>query len=659
MERTDFEHWNGKEVARLLALVETERRYYQEMVATLPVALAVLAADRSVVSANRAFRQLFGLSLEDLRRKPIEHILPSDRLIEKIRDLNVNAIPQPGFLLELSGKLLRIALLPIRNWDDEMEMESLVVIEDVTGIRSGEPAPAVAPPLPVTAPAALSFPTEDVPAALWRADASTFQFNEVSGTVHELLGYPAEHWLVSGDFFAQRIHPEDRDATLAHYRSAVEQSHEASAEFRAIAATGETIWCRETIRVSEPGILTGVCFGITERKQLERRNVAAERTAALQGLSARLAHDLNNPLMIVTGYAEEMLHGMAPDDPRRENVEQILAATLRMEGITSQMLRFTRRHADSPQSVDLGVALSEMAASLARIAGEGVTVDVLPAEAVWASVNRKQFEEIVLALVAATSDDTSRTRITIVSDTAAINEFIGGGATGLKPGTYARVIVRDDGHGMDAEKIPGVFESFLAKEPAATGQNAPFALSHAYGIVREWGGDIGFDSEPSRGSTFTLYLPLAEPAPVVVEPPPVVIEQPSPAPPLPEIEPRRETILVVDDEPGIRALVAKILRRERYIVLEAGSANEAMTVALIHGAPIQLLLTDIMLPDRSGRQIAQQFYESVPGIKVLYVSGFTDDESVRTGDFPPGSRFLQKPFTLGALVGTVREALDS
>jgi PAS domain S-box-containing protein len=658
MERRDFDQWKGKEVARLLALVETERRYYQEMVATLPVALAVLSADRSVVSANRAFRQLFGLSIEDLRRKSIEQILPSDRLIEKIRNVNVNGIPQPGFLLELGDKLLRIAILPIRNWNDEMEMETLVVVADVSDVRAGQAPAAVIE----AAPAAISFPTESLPGVLWRADASTLKFKEVSGAVENLLGHPAAQWLESRDFFAERIHPEDREATLAHYQAAIEDSREASAEFRAITAAGETIWCRETVRVSEPGILSGICAAITQRKQIEWQRLTAERTSALQGLSGRLAHDINNPLMIVTGYAEEMLHGLGPNDPRRGDVEQILAATERLGGITSQLLQFTRKHAEAPRSVELAAMLSEIAGSIARAAGDGVTVDIRPAAPVWASANRQQLEGIVAALVSAAREDAQhRTRVTIACDTVTITELMETTAAGpLKPGTYARLTVHDNGQGMDAEKCLAVFESFLIKDPPTAGKNAASALAHAYGVVREWGGDIGFYSEPSRGSTFIVYLPLAEPEPFTPAPPPVVIvEQPAPPLAASHPEPKRETILVVDDEPGIRALVAKILRREGYVVLEAGSANEAMTVTLIHGAPVHLLLTDVMLPDRSGREVAEQLHAAVPGIKVLYISGFTDDESVRTGNFPPGSRFLQKPFTLGALVGTVREALDS
>ena len=651
MERGDLEQWKGKEVARLLALVETERRYYQEMVAVLPVALVVLAADRSVVSANRAFRQLFGLSAEDLRRKSIERILSANpsaanRLIEKIRGVTVNGIPQPGFLLEMGEKLVRISILPIRNWNDEMEMETLLTVEDVSDVRAGAGAAvAVASPQ-------VSFPTESFPAVIWRADAATLRFTEVGGAVESLLGHPAAKWLEPADFFAERIHPEDRAATLAHYRTAVAESREASAEFRAITAAGETIWCRETVRVPGPGLLAGVCSAITQRKQMEWQRVSAERTAALQGLSAQLAHDLNNPLMIVTGYGEEMLHGLNPDDVRRADVEQILGATRRMEAITAQMLQFTRKQAETPHSVDLAAVLSGLRESIARAAGEGVTLAMNPAGPMWASAHRKQLEGIVLALVSAAREDAQPGAvITVACDRAAITELAETeSAAPFKPGSYARLTVHASGPAMNANKQAGVFESFLTKEQPAT-------LAHAYAVVREWGGDIAFQSEGTRGVTFMVYLPWVDAPPAPAPSMAVAVGQH----PAPAVRPdtRRETILVVDDEPGIRALVAKILRRERYVVLEAGSAEEATTVTLIHGAPIQLLLTDVMLPDRSGRQIAEQLHELTAGIKVIYISGFTDDESVRTGDFPPGSRFLQKPFTLGALVSTVREALDS
>ncbi len=622
MDRTGFEPWKGKEVAKLLALVENQRRYYQDLVSALPVGLVVLSANRSIVSSNRAFRQAFGVRNDDLQGKNIEQILPSDRLIENIRNTMVNGIPQPALQLEHGGKLWRIAILPLRNGDEEMAMETLLVVDDITGLPSG--ALAAAP---------TASPFENVPAVVWRADAAGPQFSAVNGGAEQMLGYPAAHWLKSPNFFAQRIHQEDREAVLALYRTAVQQSREVSAEFRMVTAAGQPAWCRETVRPAGPGVLTGVLTLIGQRRQIEQMQITAERNSALHGLSARLAHDLNNPLMIIAGYAEEILRPLAPNDPRRGELEEILAATERISNLTAQLLEFTRKQASAAERVDLAAVLAGLAEA---------SVEIRAAKPVWAKANRKQIEEILAALVSAVKEQ--RARVTITCDTAAITELLVGAT--LAPGNYARLILAIPGRGMDPEKRKAIFESFLHKE---TDKPVGAALARAYALVREWGGELGFESEAAQGSTFTMYLPLAE----------AETAQPkAPTAPVAPAEALRETILVVDDEAGIRALIVKILRRERYRVIEAGSVAEAVAVAAAHGGPIQLLLTDVMLPDRNGRQLATQLIEARPGLKVVYISGFTDDETVRTGAFPPGARFLQKPFTLGALMGTVRQALD-
>ena len=625
MERTDFEAWNGREVARLLALVENQRRYYQDMVASLPVGLVVLSANRTVVSANRAFRQAFGLRIEELRGKTIEQILPSDRLIEKIREMAVEGIPQPGFLLQQAGKLLRIAMIPLRNWDEETGPETLLMIDDVSEVRLGT-AVADAPGV-VSSPAIAS--ASSAVAVLWRADAGRLQFTDVSGGVEQMLGYPASHWLKSPAFFAQRIYKEDRDAVLALYRTAAQHTLEVNAEFRAVTASGETIWCRETVRQAEPGVLAGVLTAIGQRKELEQLRVTAERNSALHSLSARLAHDLNNPLMIISGYAEEMLNPLEASDPRRAEIEQILTATERIGSLTAQLLQFTRKQASPAQRVEL----------TALVSGLGGKIEARATKQVWAMANRQQLEEILPVLIATMRED--RTPVVITCDTAIVTERVAGAA--LAPGTYARVTVAASGFVMEAEKRKVIFESFLHK---TSGRSMGAALARAYAVVREWGGELGFESEAPQGSVFTMYLPLAEPE----AEPMLTTARP--------VEAQRETILVVDDEAGIRSLIAKILQREHYRVLEAGTATEAADIAAKHGAAIQLLVTDVMLPDRNGRQLAEKLVQALPKLKVMYISGFTDDESVRAGAFPPGARFLQKPFTLGALIETVRETLD-
>ena len=194
MDRTDFERWTAKDVARLLALVENQRRYYQDIVSDLPVGLVALSASRAVVSANRAFRQAFGLTVQDLRGKTIEQILPSDRLIEKIRDVALHGIPQPGFPLVHGGKQLRIAILPLRNGDEEGEMETLLMVSDVSDARPGPAAPLA------HSLSAGALPVETLPALVWRANAVDLQFTAVAGAVELMAGYSSSHWQTSANF---------------------------------------------------------------------------------------------------------------------------------------------------------------------------------------------------------------------------------------------------------------------------------------------------------------------------------------------------------------------------------------------------------------------------------------------------------------------------
>ena len=640
MERTELEQWKAKEVARLLALVETERRYYQEMVALLPLPLVVLSADRAVSSANRAFRQTFGLKSKDLRGKTIEQILPSDRLVEKIREVHTTGVSQIAFPLEHNERLFTVGIVPIRNWDDESEVETLLLVQEASETRTATP---------------IERPVErlgEIPAIVWEADPATLEFQSVRGDVSALLGYTAEHWTGTREFFEGRIHPEDRRSTLEFYYAVIARgSGDASAEFRGITATGATVWVREAIRVKS-GILTGVMTSIAARKQLEDQLLRSGRSDALQSVASRLAHDLNNPLMIVTGYAEEMRNTLREDDPLRADIEQILTATGRISGIAGQLLNYTRRQAHPASPVNVTRTLAQMEEQIAQAAGEGCMVHLGAAETVWAMADQAQLEEIILELVSRDREDArERSHVSIGCEVDTIAEHLPGAT--LAPGTYALLTIHDDGQGLDRANRAAVFEGFLSKPGDKT---AGTALARAYAIVREWGGDIAFFSEPFLGSTFLVYLPhSAAPAEI----PPVVMEKTEPVVAAPPVEIFRETILLVEDEAGIRALVRKILRRENYNVLEAGSAEEAMAMASAAPGRIDLLITDVMLPVASGRELAERIRETRPDLKVLYISGYTDDDAVRTGAIPPGSRFLQKPFTLGALVTKVKESLKA
>ena len=684
MERADFEQWKGKDVARLLALVENERRYYREMVAALPVPIAVLSGDRSIVLANRAFRQMFGVRGEEIRRKTIEQILPSDQLIEKIRSVHVETSTGGSLILDFAGKLLRVDVRPIRNWDEDGELETLLAIQTLSNqVLSGQVlsnqelaeagAERAAPAFPVT------FPSQELPAIVWQADAETLQFTAVQGAALSVLGFAPSHWLETEGFFEQRIHAEDRDATMALYRALIEhgglqqgglerggleRGGEASAEFRIATSSGDFQWCRETVVIAPPGEglrkMYGVLTFIGERVWMQRQMEVAGRHAALGGLSARLAHDLNNPLMLIAGYTEEMSHAFPEGDPRREDVEQIVKATERIAEITARLTGFTRRGVMHLESVDLSAAVARLEPKFAGICGAGVTFSatLTPASArietrrieasrikistpVWALAEIQQLEELLVTLADAARDCAGCTELRIACDWAAITERIPGAT--LTPGTYARITIQGNGAGVDANKSVALFESILPKgAESARGES----LAHAYALAREWGGDLAYSGGAAH-STFVLYLRSAEPAEAAPHEISTV-----------EGEPPRPTILVVDDEPGIRALVAKILRRERYEVIEASTATEAGALASAQPRPVDLLVTDIMLPDQLGTQLAKQLRGRLPALKVLYMSGYAEDARARTGDFPPGAAFLQKPFTLGTLVAKVRELLE-
>jgi len=641
MERTDFEQWQSKEVARLLALVETERRYYQEMVASLPVPVVVLSGQQHVLYANRAFRQHFGLRGEELRRTTVAQILPGIGIEDKIREAHTTGASPEPMLVGVLGRRHKVSIVPTRNWDDENEVETLLLLEDLT-------APGEEPGL--QAQGALPWGAE-IPGVVWHADASTLAFKHVSGSAKEIFGYPPEHWLKEPKFFEDRIHPDDSAAVMNLYRAAISQGGEASAEFRVLSASGDVVWCRETIRVAEAGI-TGMITNITRRKELENLTLASGRSDALRTVAGRLAHELNNPLMIATGYAEELVNALPVGTSLRSDAEHVLEATGRLAAIAGQLNVYSRRIARPALRVDLRALFAAIEPSIAKAAGPSVKVELSgPPERIDAAADADQLTDVLLALASSAREGAEdRTRLAIAWSVDSVTEQIS--YTTLAPGRYVRISLRDDGRGLAASRERTLFETVI--EPREN-SSALAALARAHSIVREWGGDIAVTSMVGQGTAFSLYLPyLGRPgAETAAE---SVRSMPEP---VPQPEPLRETILVVDDEAGIRGLVRKILKREHYHVLEAGSAEDALTIAVSRAAPIDLLLTDVMLPGLSGPDLARRMYEASPALRVLYISGYTDDPSVEAGQYPPGSQFLAKPFTLNALLRAVRETLDA
>ncbi len=617
MDRVDLEQWKGREVARLLALVETERRYYQEIVAAIPVGLAVVARDGVIESANRSFRQIFALRPEDVYRRNIAQLISSTDVLDALKAGPVKGGYPPPFTVELDTATLRVSLISIREWDDDTEFEALLVIENLTGVSN-------------------RAETKHVPALIWTADAKSLEFTVVAGE-KEAIPHPG--------FASSQIHKDDRDRVVEFYRWALETAGSHACEYRAYDADQKTLWYRDSFTVNPPtegrsAKAAGVVTNITERKHIEHMSDHASRLEALAGLSKTLTHELNNSLMVVTGYGEDLLGGLPELDIRRNDVNEILGAANRMSDLTSHLLAFTRRQAEAQTTVKLFETVVRAA---------GVTdVEVSVPEIFQVMAHEDQLESAFRAIVLRLRQEG---KVKIGARSTVLHEQV---EKGLAHGRYIEVI-------FETSQSPALNFDALAGGRDPLGPE----LARAHALITEWGGGLW-----QSGTELHVLLPAAEDLkPVAVEAPATPSEPESKQEttgvpqvetvPAAEPEAKLETILVVEDEGGIRALVRKILRRQNYEVIEAGSADEALEAVANFKGHIDLLITDMSLPKQNGRQLAEELKQTLPDLKVLYVSGYTDDPAVSDRELPEGAAFLQKPFTLGSLLNKVREVLES
>lgn len=664
MERADLEQWRAREVARLLALVETERRYYQEIVATIPVGLLVLAADLSIISANRAVKRILGLQGGQPLRGRLDALLPG-WLLDRVQDVLKTGTAQTDLIVESEheGKrTFRIAIQAIRNWDDEAAQEALLTIEDLSGVElPSVPAAATAAEGPAPAAEPQGFPATDLidnlQAVVWAVELPSMNFLFASRRAQAMLGYSPDHWTGTASFWSDRVFSADREWVMQSYQRAIDKAQPHACEFRSIAADGRLVWLRETARVlknseGHPNYLIGVTVDVTERRQLEDELVQSERVDAVSRLASRMAHDLNNMLMILTGYGEELLNGLPEGNPLRADVEEMLTATERMTGLTNQLLAFSRRQPVTIHPVELDNVLGTVSDRLRILLGQSIELDV-KATPVRVKADPASLEQVVASLVErARQAMHGQGRIAMETSSVEITEDLRRADAPLRPGSYGVITISHTGRPIEGEARLTLFESVLpGKEPW---DDAAAAATRAYGIVRQWGGDIAVSNGAVEGSVFRIFLERAEEfvAPAAPEP---EAAQPEIAPEEPAA--RMETILVVEDEAGIRALIRKILRRQGYEVIEAPNGEEALAIISAHSGVVDLLITDVVMPQMGGHELADRLREQHRDIKVLYVSGYTDDAAIYAGDLPPGTAFLQKPFTLGSLLDKVKEVL--
>jgi len=389
-----------------------------------------------------------------------------------------------------------------------------------------------------------------------------------------------------------------------------------------------------------------VVADLTARLELEAQLRQSQKMDGIGRLAGGIAHDFNNLLTVISGRSELLTELVGKESPLRRHVDIIHNVAQRAAGLTRQILAFSRRQALQPRVVDLNAATQRMDEMLRRVLGEDVSlVTALDPVLGRVRVDPSQIEQVILNLVVnARHAMPEGGRLTIETGNVELGEEYARSHAEVQPGGYVMLAVTDTGHGMDAETKARIFEPFFTTK--GPGEGTGLGLAMVYGIVKQSGGHIWVYSEPGRGTTFKIYLPFVEEL--------AVEEAPASALALPR---GTETILLVEDEAEVRALARESLEASGYQVLEAGRPGEALRLAEEHTGSIHLIVTDVVMPEMSGRALVERLTHLRPGAKVLYMSGYTHNAIVHQGALDQGIVFLQKPFTPGALARKVREVL--
>lgn len=484
---------------------------------------------------------------------------------------------------------------------------------------------------------------EQLPAVLWTTDTE-LRFTSSVGAGLSRLGLKPQEVVGKSLFEYFQTNDQSFMPIAAHRRALNGESMTFHVEW----GSGSYACHAEPLRDGN-GVVMGVismALDITDRKQLEAQLRQAQKMEAVGRLAGGIAHDFNNLLMVIQGYTELLLGKLGGEHPLRRNAEQIHDASQRAAGLTRQLLAFSRKQMLDPQILNVQDVVADMEKMLRRLIGEDIELVTSKPKELWhVRADRSQVEQVILNLAVNSRDAMPNGgKLTIETANVELDSSYSRQAV-VEPGEYVLLAVSDTGTGMDAGTQAHVFEPFFTTKEK--GKGTGLGLATVYGIVKQSGGYIWVYSEVGKGASFKVYLPR------------VLSEHQEAKKSDIKVSKRGcETILLVEDEKGVRDLAREYLTQEGYTVLEAQNADEALKLARTHAEAIELLFTDVVMAGMSGRQLAEEMQKLRPGIHILYMSGYTDEAIVNHGLLGRGMVLLQKPFTLNSLALKVRETLD-
>jgi PAS domain S-box-containing protein len=474
----------------------------------------------------------------------------------------------------------------------------------------------------------------------------------VSPSVNTVLGYSPEE-LIGSDVI-QLIHPDDRDRVAQTLTKGIEQPESTHRVLcRSIHKDGSwrTLECMGRSLLDDPNICGAVINSrdVSERIQLEEQLLQSQKMESIGCLAGGVAHDFNNLLTCITGYCEMALGRVNKDEKLANQLQLIREASYRASDLTRQLLAFARKQIIEPRNTNLNALTLNLDKMLRRLIGEDIELVTFPSEdPAIVRIDPGQFEQVVINLAINARDAMPQGgKVTIEIKHMAIDREYAKFHPDMRPGEYVMLAISDTGVGMTEAVRARIFEPFFTTKEA--GKGTGLGLATCYGIVRQAGGYVWVYSEPDKGTTFKIYLPKAEGASQPVKARTVTAR----------LERGTETILLVEDEPLVRGITNEVLTEHGYTIIEAQDGMSALALAEKHNGTIDLLLTDVVLPQVSGRELSEQIRAKCPDIRVLFMSGYTEDAIVHHGVLERGIKFLPKPFTPERLVRKVQSVLEA
>jgi PAS domain S-box-containing protein len=622
---------------------EAERRS-QRMVESATVGMWTLDQEGRTMFMNARMANIFGVEAANAVGTSFEQFLaPQDwpdageRLAD--RKAGVSSAHEQRFRKpDGSVGVLWVEGSPM--YDDRGRYEGILgIVTDITERRRAEEALRAS-----ETRYRLMFDKSPLPK--WMYDVETLRFLDVNEAAVRDYGYPRE------EFLAMTIKdirpPEDVAALLEAERGAgvtpkfgVWRLRKKSGEIIQVEIT------KHTFTVGDRACRLAVGRDVTERLRLEEQLRQAQKMEAVGRLAGGVAHDFNNVLSVILSYGEMLLADMKPGEPMHDDMQEIHKAGKRAAELTRQLLMFSRQQVLAPKVLDLNDVLTSMDKMLQRILGADVDLVSLPTQPLGrVRADPSNIEQVIMNLVVNARDAMPRGgKLTMETDNVVLDDAYAQAHLGVKPGPHVMLAVSDTGTGIDKATLARIFEPFFTTKES--GKGTGLGLSTVFGVVQQSGGSVWVYSEVGKGTTFKVYLPRVDAAVEVAGEtvPPTTLRG-------------SETILVVEDDDQVRVVAGGILRRSGYHVIEARNAGEALLHSEKHPATIHLLLSDVVMPQMSGPELAKRLASARPDMRVLCMSGYTDDSIVRHGVLEAHIAYLQKPITPEALTTRVREVLD-